>query len=122
MVRTINYPNGIFDDCVRAGDDVAWELTDTEEDGTTPVDDTGRTATLHVRASADSEDELLELTSPSGGIVLGGETGVISVSMTAAQTRAIGPGTWLWALKLGGSAEETLFTGTLQVLPEVVRV
>lgn len=121
MARTINYPNGIFDDSIRAGDDVAWELTDTEPDGTTPVDHTGRTASLHVRATADAADEALELTSPSGGIVLGGTTGVITVTMTATQTRALGPGTWLWALKLGGSTQETLFTGTLLVLPEVVR-
>lgn len=122
MARTINYPNGVFDDSVRAGDDVSWELTDCEPDGVTPIDNTNRTATLQVRTSADAESDLLELTSPSGGILLGGANGQISVSMTAAQTRAMGPGTWVWALRLGGTSQETLFTGTLQVLPEVVRV
>ena len=121
MARTINYPNGIFDDTIRAGDDVAWSMADTEPDGTTPVDHSGRSATLQVRATADAAAEELELTSPSGGITLEGSTGLITVQMTAAQTRAIGPGVWLWSLKLHGSTEETLFAGSLVVLPEVVR-
>lgn len=119
MGRSISFPNGIFDDTIRAGDTVRWDLTDTEPDGSA-VDHTGLTATLHVRPTADAETPLLELSSPSSGITFGA-SGAIAVAMTAAQTRSLGPGTWVWALKLtGASVEETLFYGSLQVLPEVV--
>lgn len=119
MGRTISYPNGIFDDTIRAGDTVRWELTDTEPDGS-PVDHTGLTATLHVRDTADADTPLLELSSPSSGISPLGGDGSIVVTMSAAQTRSLGPGTYVWALKLTGASEETLFYGSLQVLPEVV--
>jgi hypothetical protein len=54
-----------------------------------PVDLTGCTARMQVRAEIDSVDVLLDLTTENSGIVLGGATGMVTVEVSATATSAI---------------------------------
>lgn len=58
-----------------------------QSDGVTPKNLTGYTARMDVR-TAQKAPALVALTSPSGGIVITPATGVITVTITAAQSDA----------------------------------
>jgi hypothetical protein len=88
-----------------------------------PVDLTGCTARMHVRAKVEFPDILLALTTENGGITLGGAAGTITTHLTATQTAGI---TWtggvydLEILFPGGDVRR-LFYGSVSVSPEVTR-
>lgn len=54
-----------------------------------PVDLTGCTAKGQIRASIDSEDVLLEMSTTNGMIVLGGDTGRVSFAVPSTITAAM---------------------------------
>jgi len=86
-----------------------------------PVDLTDWTGRLHARATLDSPELLLELTTENGGITWGEATGEIFLNLSASQTAAI---TWtssLFDLELvspGGIVKRVL-RGTIAVRRDV---
>ncbi len=88
-----------------------------------PVDLTGCTARMQVRAEVESPTALLTLTTENGGITLGGATGVVDLLSAESETAAM---TWdggLWDLEVvhpGGDVTR-LAEGSISVSPEVTR-
>ena len=87
-----------------------------------PVDLTGRTARMQVRASVDSPDVLLSLTTANGGIVLGGTAGTIDLLVSANDTAALSFTSGVFDLEMvSGGYVERLAYGQVIVVPEVTR-
>jgi hypothetical protein len=90
-----------------------------------PVNLTGFTARMHVRASKAASSTITTLTTENGRIVLGGAAGTITLQMTAADTTAtsLAEGFYFYALELvsPGSLVTSLLEGRVSVEPEVTR-
>ena len=89
-----------------------------------PVDLTGYTARLKVRDTArrpSAANEMISLTSPSGGIVLGGAAGTIAVTISASATASLLAGKYVYDLELvaPNTTVTRLIKGTFTVLSEV---
>jgi hypothetical protein len=89
----------------------------------TPIDLTGCTARMQVRAEITSADILLELTTENGGITLGGAAGTIDLYVSDEATGAF---TWdggVWDLEIVHPSGEVtrLCQGSVSVSPEVTR-
>jgi hypothetical protein len=101
-----------------------WFITVVYKNSTgTAINLTGYTAALQIRDTyADSTTDL-SLTSPSGGIVITGATGTISITATAAQTAAIAAGTYVYDLEItsSGGIVTRLIQGRISVSPQVTR-
>jgi hypothetical protein len=101
-----------------------WYITVVYKDSAgTAINLTGYTAALQIRDTyADSTTDL-SLTSPSGGIVITGATGTISIHATAAQTRAIAAGNYVYDLEITSSTGivTRLIQGKISISPEVTR-
>lgn len=89
---------------------------------TPPTNLTGYTARMQLRESVDSEDVLLELTSPTE-LVLDATAGMITVSMTEAETAALTFDTAVYDLELvsSGGISKRLAAGKVTVSKEVTR-
>lgn len=113
---------GIYNATIDQG--ATWSVTVTYKDSTgAPINLTGYTAALQVRQQYSSVDADLTLTSPSNGIVITPLTGVVVVTMTAAQTAALAEGYYVYDLELtSGTYKDRLIQGQLTVAPEVTRV
>ena len=103
---------------------VTWKVGPTEA-AAVPVDLTGCTARMQVRAKVNSPSALLDLTTENGGINLGGVLGTIDFCrLDAEQSAAI---TWkggVYDLEIvfsDGSVERK-FYGSVSISPEVTRV
>src|SRR6186713_331399 len=86
-----------------------------------PVDLTGATARMQIRAKIDSPTVLVSLTTENGGIVLGGATGDVTMRIEAVVTAAI---TWragVYDLEIvfADSTVRRLLAGSVSVSPEV---
>jgi hypothetical protein len=88
-----------------------------------PVDLTGYTARMQVRAEIESATVLLELTTENGGIVLGGVTGAIDLFVDDVATAAISWEAGVYDIELISAAGDVrrLFSGSVTVSPEVTR-
>jgi hypothetical protein len=85
---------------------------------------TGYTARLKVRDTSrrpSAVNEIISLTSPSGGIVLGGAAGTIAVTISASATASVVAGKYVYDLELVASDTTVtrLVKGTFTVLSEV---
>ena len=79
---------GVYDIHIDQG--ANWSLSLTwKDDAGTPINLTGYTARMQIRKSYDSTATKLSLTSPSGGIVLGGSAGTVVLTATKTQTAGI---------------------------------
>lgn len=88
-----------------------------------PVDLTGCTARMQVRAAVDAADVLLELTTENGRILIGGLAGTVTLRLTAAETAAI---TWprgVYDLEVvhADASVRRLVAGSIKLSPEVTR-
>jgi hypothetical protein len=93
-----------------------------EENGATPIDLTGKTARLQVRASYDSLTALVNLTTENGGIALGGIAGTITFSLSATETAALDFVRGVWELELvTGAVVESPVGGTAYLEKEAVK-
>lgn len=70
---------------------LTWKTAPDEDSPKTPVDLTGCTARMQVRAKIGATEVLLTLTTENGGITLGGTAGTIDLLIEAEDTAAI---TW----------------------------
>lgn len=88
-----------------------------------PVDLTGCTARMQVRAKIDSADTLLNLTTENGGITLGGTAGTVTVFLSATATAALTwkSGVYDLEVQFGNGDVRRLLAGSVAVSPEVTR-
>jgi hypothetical protein len=100
-----------------------WTVPLTWEADGAPVDLTGWSARLQVRASHAHTSVLLELTSAGGGIALGGAAGTVTPGLDAAATAGLTWSTGVYDLELvaPGGAVTRLTEGRVTVRPEVTR-
>lgn len=105
------------------GSDFSKIMTWKAGEAKTPVDLTGCTAQSHFRATTESPNVLLNLTTANGGIVLGGVTGSINIVITAGQTEGV---TWragFYDLELTfpDNKKRRIVQGKFSLVPEVTR-
>jgi hypothetical protein len=88
-----------------------------------PIDLTGCTARMQVRAETESPDVLLELTTENTGITIDGAAGAIGLYISAEDTSAITWGSGVWDIEIiHPNGEVTrLAQGSVSVSPEVTR-
>jgi len=88
-----------------------------------PVDLTGCSALMHVRASVGAPAVLLELSTTNGRIALGGEAGTITLALSAAETAALTFASAVYDLEIThpGGQVRRLLQGAVAVSPEVTR-
>jgi len=88
----------------------------------TPVNLTSYTAALQIRSLPESPTAVLSLSTGSG-ITITGATGLVAISATATQTRAIDEGTYFYDLEITSPAGVVtrLVQGQAVVTPEVTR-
>ena len=89
-----------------------------------PIDLTGCTARMQVRAKITSVTPLLELTTENGGIILGGTAGTITLFISAEDTAAFDWDGGAYDLEIeftDGTVVRRLY-GSVSVSPEVTRV
>jgi hypothetical protein len=99
-----------------------WEITFTYKDSNGPVNLSSSTAALQLRTSYDAASPSLSLTSPSGGIVLGGTAGTIAITASATQTGALVAGEYVYDLEITTGTKVTrLVQGRITVTPQVTR-
>lgn len=103
----------------------SWEWETSADEGATytPVDLTGCTARMQVRAEVASATALLTLTTENGGISLGGTAGTIELLVDAEDTAAITWDSGVYDLEIvypGGQVTRLAY-GSVTVSPEVTR-
>ncbi len=88
-----------------------------------PVDLTGFTARMQVRATIDSEAVLLELTTGNGGIVLDTVNSTVSLLVSASVTELITWDSGVYSLELvsGTGVVTTFLEGAITTIKEVTR-
>ena len=114
---------GIYNATIDQG--ATWSVTVTYKNANgTAINLTGYTAAMQVRQQYSSETADLTLTSPSNGIAITPLTGVVVITMTASQTRALEEGYYVYDVELtsSGGLVDRLIQGQLTVAPEVTRV
>lgn len=89
----------------------------------TPYNITGYTARMQVRSTVESSSVTLELTTENSRIVLGGATGQVTLTVSAADMAAITPGKYVYDLELvsPGGVVSKLVQGNFAVRAEVTR-
>lgn len=95
-----------------------WDIDDV------PVDLTGVAARMQVRATADAPDPpVVDITSASGKIVLGGSAGTVRLIVDASVTAALTPGDYVYDVVFtwpGGTVQKFM-RGSVEVLAGVTR-
>jgi len=71
------------------GSNFSQVLTFLQTAGGTPVDLTGLTGRMQIRQTLASSDVIIELTTENGRLAFGGVNGVVTMTLTAAETAAI---------------------------------
>ena len=93
------------------GDTWVMEFYAVDADGDA-VSLAGNTATMQLRYDPEDADEFLELTSPSGGLVVDGAAGKVTATITAAQSAAFTPGKFYYGLRAtNGGVRNTFWRG-----------
>lgn len=88
-----------------------------------PIDLTGCTARMQVRAEIESADALLELTTENGGIAIDGPAGLLTLHIAPVATAAIAWQSGVWDLEVAHPNGDVtrLVQGSINVMPEVTR-
>jgi len=87
-----------------------------------PINLTGYTARMQVRPRASSGYAYLTLTSPSGGLTLGGTTGTITILVDGSVTSPIPAGDYVYALEVvNGAYVDKVMGGDFTLSAEVTR-
>lgn len=84
----------------------------------------GYTARMHVREAVESADTILELTTENDGITLGGSSGTVTLSVSAADMADVPEGKYVYDLELVAPVSgvvSRLIQGNFVVRPEVTR-
>jgi hypothetical protein len=116
--------SGNYDICINRGFDWNLTLTWNDPDGN-PYNLTGYTADMMIRPGYSDQTQLVFATLSTEDdppeIVLGGEAGTISLSLTAAQTALIPPGAAVYDLRMTSPVPYAtkLLEGIAQIQDEV---
>jgi hypothetical protein len=88
-----------------------------------PVNLTGFTARMQIRASLEDDDTLASLTTENGGITLGGTAGTVALLLSATDTAALDFTSAVYDLELisSGGVVTRLLSGAVTLVPEVTR-
>lgn len=88
-----------------------------------PINVTGYTARMQVRATVDASSTILELTTANNRITLGGITGAIDLLVPATTTANLTPGLYVYDLEMvsGGGEVSRIVEGNFVVKAEVTR-
>lgn len=88
-----------------------------------PINNAGYSARMQVRQRYVSTSTVLSLTSPSDGIVLGGDNGVVTVTVSATAMAGVVAGDYVYDLEMvsGGGVVTRLLMGSFTVRAEVTR-
>lgn len=114
-------PAGIYNITAEQGATLTRTVTWKNSAGD-PINLTGYTARMQVRADYDSTIAVLTLTTENGGITLGGSAGTIVITATATATTALSASTYVYDLELVlGSTVTRLIQGSFVVNAEVTR-
>jgi len=89
----------------------------------TPINLTGYSARMQMRASVASETILLELTTTNGGIVLGGSAGTVTVVFKDTDTVGVDWKSGVYDLELVNTSNQPMrfLEGTFELSKEVTR-
>lgn len=88
----------------------------------TPVDLTGATARMQVRATYESDVALISLTTENGRISIAEQSGEIALSIEATATEALPAGLYVYDVEVvRGASVARLLAGRAKVSPEVTR-
>ncbi|WP_270175218.1 hypothetical protein [Diaphorobacter sp. ED-3] len=89
----------------------------------TPIDLSGCTARMQVRAEVESPTVLLSLTTENGGLTLGGAAGTVDLYVSDEDAGAITWDAGVWDLEIVHPSGEVtrLAQGSIAVSPEVTR-
>ena len=71
------------------GSDFSQVVTFLQTAGGDPVDLTGLSGRMHIRPSKESSDIIMDLTTANDRLTFGGTTGVVTITLTAAETATI---------------------------------
>lgn len=87
-----------------------------------PIDVTGFTANLQVRANAGDASAAFEFKNANSRVTIGGSNGLITFSMTAADSAALTLGNYVYALEVVDSTSKNILvmSGKLKVVSGVV--
>lgn len=90
--------------------------------GASPINVTGFTANLQVRANADDAAAAFEFKNANSRVTIGGSNGLITFSMTAADSAALTLGNYVYALEVVDASSKNMLvmSGKLKVVSGVV--
>ena len=113
---------GIYNVTLEQGSTFTRTITYNEPGGS-PVDLTGFTAAMDLRASYNSEDVIISLTTENGRIALGGVAGTIDLTIDAEDmTDLVAPADGVYDLELyTGGTVTRLLQGSWTISPEATR-
>lgn len=97
---------------------LTWKNSDN-----TPINLTGYTARMQVRADYDATVIVLELTTTNGRITLGGSAGTITLNVAATVMAAVNYGKYVYDIELisSGGVVTRLLMGNFTIRPEVTK-
>jgi len=108
---------------IEQGATFSFNIEWTESDGVTPVNLTGYTAEMDIRASYDDPNTIIQLDTTNGRITLGGTAGTIQLLISAADTAALDFTSAVYDLELTApdGTVTRLMEGGVSFSPEVTR-
>jgi hypothetical protein len=114
----------IYNTTIDQGSNWFFTVTYANPNGT-PINITGYTAAMQMRATPQSVNSVLTLTTQNGGITITGATGTVALQATAAQTMNIVEGSYAYDIEIYSPASPTVVTrlvqGQILVSAEVTR-
>ena len=114
-----------YNTTIDQGSDWYFTVTYANPNGT-PINITNYTAAMQLRATPQSVNPVLTLTTQNGGITITGNTGTVALHATAAQTMDIVEGSYAYDVEIYSPASPTVVTtrlvqGQILVSAEVTR-
>lgn len=115
-------PAGIYDIVCEQGATFVRTLNWLDENET-PINLTGFTARMDVRVTTQATTPLVTLTTENGGIVLGDQTGEITLTLSAEETDDLPAKKAVYDLELvsGSGVVTRLLQGSFTISPQVTR-
>ena len=112
---------GTYNMTMDQGATLSQQWTYKDSDGAL-IDLTGYTARMQVRDDFTTDATVLDLTTETGGLTLGGAAGTIDLLVSATASAAVGARQYVYDVELvTGSTVERLVMGTFTVRSEVTR-
>lgn len=113
---------GSYDILCEQGATFSLVLTWRNPDGT-PIDITGYSAKMQVRASKADATAILTLDTTTGGITLGGDMGTVTLTASATATNSLTSGAYVYDLELTSATNNVtrLIEGAFTVSGQVTR-